>query len=159
MRRREKGREEARLSLLLRVLLLHRAVGVVLLVGTEEGVPDAEGRRVALDKLLLRVSRREVSERFEGGRREETNVVVVVVLSAGPDREPVVERPGEVVAGVSVDGLEETEADPGVLQREKDQFARGGKRERGERTMVIKCICPPESQHQRRGDPTVPSPL
>jgi hypothetical protein len=48
-------------------------------------------------------------------------VVVVVVLSSSPDRKPVVERPREVVSGVSVDGLEETKADPGVLQKKGDQ--------------------------------------
>lgn len=37
-----------------------------------------------------------------------------MVVSAGPDGKEVVERPGELVAGVRVDGLEETENDPGV---------------------------------------------
>lgn len=85
-------------------------------------------------------------------------MVVVVVLSSGPDREPVVERPGEVVAGVSVHGLEEAKADPGKLRERKvstDHEGREGER----RTIVMRCICPPLAQHQRRGDPTVPRPL
>ena len=41
-------------------------------------------------------------------------VVVVVVVGAGPEGEPVAERPREVVARVGVDGLEEAERDPDV---------------------------------------------
>lgn len=37
-----------------------------------------------------------------------------MVVSTGPEREEVVERPGELVAGVRVDGLEDTENDPDV---------------------------------------------
>lgn len=45
---------------------------------------------------------------------EELLVVDVVVISTGPEGQEVVERPRELVAGVSVDGLEETENDPNV---------------------------------------------
>jgi len=41
-------------------------------------------------------------------------VVNVVVLSAGPERQEVVQTPWELVAAVRVDGLEHTEADPRV---------------------------------------------
>ncbi|RUP45203.1 hypothetical protein BC936DRAFT_148494 [Jimgerdemannia flammicorona] len=39
--------------------------------------------------------------------------MVVVVLRSGPEWDNVVEGPGEVVAGVGVDGLEEAQDDPG----------------------------------------------
>jgi hypothetical protein len=41
-------------------------------------------------------------------------VVEVVVVRAGPEGQEVAKRPGEVVARVGVDGLEETEGDPDV---------------------------------------------
>jgi len=37
-----------------------------------------------------------------------------VVVGAGPDGEEVVERPGELITGVRVDGLEHTQRDPDV---------------------------------------------
>jgi len=36
------------------------------------------------------------------------------MLSPGPERDYVLERPGEVVSGVRIDGLEETKGDPNV---------------------------------------------
>lgn len=62
-------------------------------LGVEEPVPPGERARVVADELL---------------------VVDVVVVSTGPEREEVVERPGELVAGVRVDGLEDTKNDPDV---------------------------------------------
>lgn len=41
-------------------------------------------------------------------------VVVVVVVSAGPQGEPVPQRPREIVARVRIDSLEETERNPHV---------------------------------------------
>jgi len=41
-------------------------------------------------------------------------VVEVVVVGAGPERENVLEGPGEVISGVGINGLEETENDPDV---------------------------------------------
>ena len=38
----------------------------------------------------------------------------VVVIGTGPEGEDVLERPREIVSAVSVNGLEETEDDPGV---------------------------------------------
>jgi len=37
-----------------------------------------------------------------------------VVIGTGPEGEDVLERPGEIVPAVSIDGLEETEDDPYV---------------------------------------------
>lgn len=45
---------------------------------------------------------------------DEALVVDIVMLGAGPDGEEVVEGPWEVVSGVRIDGLEETEDDPEV---------------------------------------------
>lgn len=45
-------------------------------------------------------------------------MVVVVVVCAGPERQEVSERPGEVVARVGVDGLEESERDPDVHRQD-----------------------------------------
>lgn len=50
-------------------------------------------------------------------RREvvgEGHMVEVVVLGAGPEWDDVLERPGEVIAAVRIDGLEEAERDPHV---------------------------------------------
>lgn len=49
----------------------------------------------------------------EGGgvATDEVHVVEVVVVSAAPEGYKVAERDGEVVAGVGVDSLEETEGD------------------------------------------------
>jgi len=44
----------------------------------------------------------------------EGHVVVVVVVGTGPEGKPVSERPGEVVTGVSIDGLAESEGYPEV---------------------------------------------
>lgn len=44
----------------------------------------------------------------------EALVVDIVVLGAGPEGQEVVQRPGELVAGVCIDGLEETADDPEV---------------------------------------------
>lgn len=44
----------------------------------------------------------------------EALVVEIVVIGSGPEREPVSERPGEVVSRVSVDSLEQSEGDPNV---------------------------------------------
>jgi hypothetical protein len=41
-------------------------------------------------------------------------MVNIVVLSAGPERKDVVQTPGEFVAAVRIDGLEQTENDPEV---------------------------------------------
>jgi len=68
-------------------------VFAVLVVGAADEVPPAEGGRVVVG---------------------ERHVVEIVVLSARPERNNVVQRPGEVVATVCIDGLEETENDPCV---------------------------------------------
>ena len=62
-------------------------------LGVEEVVPPAEAAGVVADEAL---------------------VVHVVVLSAGPEGEEVVQAPGELVAGVGVDGLKQTAHDPQV---------------------------------------------
>lgn len=74
-----------------------RSEGLVLGVGAKEVVPPSEAGRVA------------VSERL---------VVVVVVIGARPERQEVSQRPGEVVSGVGVDGLEQSESDPDVHRQD-----------------------------------------
>lgn len=48
-----------------------------------------------------------------------------MVLSASPERQEVVQRPGELVAAVRVDGLEQAEHDPDVHSQDV-QVARDG---------------------------------
>ena len=62
-------------------------------LGVKGPVPPGERARVVTDELL---------------------VVNIVVVSTGPDGKEVVKRPGELVAGVRVDGLEDTQGDPDV---------------------------------------------
>lgn len=66
-------------------------------LGVKHVVPPAEAGSVVANELF---------------------VVNVVVLSAGPDRQEVAQAPGEVVAAVGVDGLEETQSDPDVHGQE-----------------------------------------
>jgi len=69
------------------------AVRQILLVSSEEAVPPAErGRKVV----------------------HERHVVEVMVLGARPKWNDVLERPGEVVSGMGINGLEKTEGDPDV---------------------------------------------
>lgn len=49
----------------------------------------------------------------DGGRTD--LVVEVVVISSGPEGNDLVERPREIVSGMSVDSLEQTQRDPNVL--------------------------------------------
>lgn len=62
-------------------------------LGVQAEVPPAEAGGVVANELL---------------------VVKVVVLGAGPEGEEVAQAPGEVVAAVGVDGLEESQDDPDV---------------------------------------------
>lgn len=62
-------------------------------VGAQEVVPPSERGRVAADESL---------------------VVVVVMVSTGPEGDPVVQRDGEVVTRVSINSLEKTEHDPDI---------------------------------------------
>ena len=62
-------------------------------LGIQNVVPPAERARVVADELLM---------------------VNVVVLSASPERKEVVERPGELVTRMCVDGLEQAEDNPDV---------------------------------------------
>lgn len=62
-------------------------------LSVQEVVPPAEARRVVANELL---------------------VVHVVMVGTSPDGEEVAQAPGEVVATVGVDGLEETQDDPNV---------------------------------------------
>lgn len=56
-------------------------------LGIHEVVPPPEARRVVADEFL---------------------VVHVVVLGAGPEWEEMPQRPGEIVTGMRVDGLEQS---------------------------------------------------
>lgn len=62
-------------------------------LGVQEVVPPAEAGGVVANELL---------------------VVHIVVVGAGPDGQEVSQTPGEVVARVGVDGLEQTQDDPHV---------------------------------------------
>lgn len=62
-------------------------------LGVEAEVPPAEAGGVVADELL---------------------VVEIVVIRTGPEGDEVTQAPGEVVAAVGIDGLEETEDDPDV---------------------------------------------
>jgi hypothetical protein len=62
-------------------------------LGVKDKVPPPEAAGVVADKLLM---------------------VNIVVLGAGPERKEVVQRPGELVSTVRVDGLEDTEHNPDV---------------------------------------------
>lgn len=62
-------------------------------LGVEDVVPPAEAARVVANELL---------------------VVQVMVVGTGPEGQEVVETPGEFVATVGVDGLEQTQHDPDV---------------------------------------------
>jgi len=68
-------------------------VVVILVVGTHDVVTPTEGS----GKIIY-----------------ESHVVEIVVISTGPEREDVLERPREIVSAVSIDGLEETEDNPDV---------------------------------------------
>jgi hypothetical protein len=88
--------EDIRLRSLLRLesLALASPLGSLrAALGVEKPVPPGERARVVADELF---------------------VVNIVVVSTGPQREEVVKRPGELVAGVRVDGLEDTEHNPDV---------------------------------------------
>ena len=62
-------------------------------LGVEAEVPPPEAAGVVANELL---------------------VVNIVVLSAGPEREEVVQAPGKLVSAVRIDGLEHTESNPAV---------------------------------------------
>jgi hypothetical protein len=62
-------------------------------LGAKDKVPPPEAARVVADELL---------------------VVNVVVLGTGPEGKEMVQRPGELVTAVRVDGLEETKHNPCV---------------------------------------------
>lgn len=81
------------LSHLCKLLLSSSLGSLSTSLGIQNIVPPAERARVVANELF---------------------VVNIVVLSASPEGKEVVERPGELVARVCVDGLEETEDDPDV---------------------------------------------
>lgn len=76
----------------LELVSLALLVGDVLLVGTKDVVPPPEAGGEVI---------------------REGHVVIIVVLRTGPEGQPVVGGPGEVIARVSLDGLEETQGHPG----------------------------------------------
>ena len=100
------------------------AVRLVLGVGTEQVVPPSEGRRVVLQSRPKHTNEPVGSETRTVGMRacedkrgthvDEGHVVEVVVLGSGPERQPEPGPPGEVVARVGLDGLEESHDDPDV---------------------------------------------
>jgi hypothetical protein len=61
---------------------------------------------------------------------DEAFVVNIVVLSAGPEREEVVQAPGELVTRVGIDRLEQAEDDPDV-DRENVKILGDGDPENG----------------------------
>lgn len=86
-----------------------------LLVGSSTGFGLLLSDTLAVCTVLVVSAEDEVEVAERGGVVVgEGHVVEVVVFSAGPQWEDVVEGPGEVVARVSVHGLPQTEDDPGV---------------------------------------------
>ena len=87
------------------LLLAALLAGLLAGLGVEAEVPPAEAGRIVADEAL---------------------VVHIVVAGTGPERQDVAQAPGEVVAAMGVDGLEEAEDDPQVhsdeveLTRERD---------------------------------------
>ena len=78
-------------------------------IRSEEVVPPAETSRVAA---------------------QEGHVVVVVVVRARPERNPVVQANGEVVARVGVNSLEQTQGHPNVHGKDMQVFGEGAQKER-----------------------------
>lgn len=70
----------------------------------EDVVPPSEARGVVANELL---------------------VVKIVVVGTGPEWEELAQAPGEVVAAVGVDSLEEAEEDPGVHRQEVEVVGEG----------------------------------
>ena len=66
--------------------------------------------------VILVVGPHDVVAPTEGSRKiiHESHVVEIVVISTGPEGKDMLERPGEIVSAVSIDGLEETKDDPDV---------------------------------------------
>lgn len=105
---------ETRLLLLLgleltELLLTSSLVSLSTSLGVQAVVPPSEAGSVVADELL---------------------VVKIVVLGTSPERKEVAQAPGEVVAAVGVDGLEETESDPDV-HGEQVQLASDAKEDNG----------------------------
>lgn len=92
-----------------KLLLTAALVSLSTSLSVQEVVPPAEAGGVVADKLL---------------------VVHVVVVGASPDGQEVVQAPGEVVATVGVDSLEEAEDNPDV-HGEEVQVAGDGSNENG----------------------------
>lgn len=75
------------------------------LLGLEKGVAAGSGRGLGAEQVVpVTERRRKVADKVL--------VVVVVVVSTGPQGEKVAEGPGKVVARVRVNGLEQTQHDP-----------------------------------------------
>lgn len=91
---------------LLLCVLLHLSLSISLALrsslGVQEEVPPSETRCV--------------------GANEEV-VVLVVVVCTGPEWDKVVQRPWELVSGVSIHGLEQSQADP---ERNSEQMQVSG---------------------------------
>ncbi|KAI3476992.1 hypothetical protein L1887_61422 [Cichorium endivia] len=103
------GRLGAALEGLALLLGLARTCTLVREIGAHEAVPPAERGGVAADERL---------------------VVVVVVVGARPEGDPVVHRDGEVVARVRVDRLEEAQHDPDVHGEDVQVLGEGAQHER-----------------------------
>lgn len=86
----------------------------------------------ALGCLWARFGVKDVVPPAEAARviANETFVVGIVVIGAGPEGQEVVQAPGELVARVSVNSLEKTENDPNVHGQDV-QFAGNGAPENG----------------------------
>jgi len=52
-------------------------------------------------------------------------VVDIVVIGAGPEWQNVVQAPGKLIARVGIDGLEESENDPGVHGQDVEVLGHG----------------------------------
>ena len=80
-------------QLLLNALLPLPLQALSTALGIKHIVPPAKAAGIVTNKLLM---------------------MDIVVVGAGPERQKVVQRPGKLVAGVGVDGLEQAQHDPQV---------------------------------------------
>ena len=94
-----------------RELLLTASLGGnITSLGVEAVIPPAEAGGIVANEAL---------------------VVHVVVVGTSPERQDVAQAEGEIVAGVGIDGLEETEDDPDIHGGEMEVLGEGDPENRG----------------------------
>lgn len=89
------------------------------------------GLLLSTNPLVSAIRSEEVVPPAEAGRvaAKEGHVVVVVVIRTRPERNPVVQTDGEVVARVGVHSLEQTQDHPNVHGKDMQVFGEGAEKE------------------------------